>query len=325
MGAFQSNADIIDVLDDSTNKWPVLELEKQISVFTYDEDKPEIKVLVLGETVSADLLLRKVAKALDMKASSLKHFGICEGLHTPIKKYKCSDRIKTNSKGLSLQKWCFDLKLEKQDIVNDPVALYLTCLQARSQIMQGILNPSPEQSTKLEDHNEPGFLDSLSYMSVCHCMEDYMTAYFKHCELRKELLIGSLKLPTGTKFTLRASKRGMRLQVYTKEYFISWRKIKRWTKAEDDLYVTYELYSVTHDSSSTLVIETPQAPYLVAVTIEMIKTLQAEMNGMIFQTSDLRIGENGEVVEWNNITFDPRQFNAETEEARRYTDLATLA
>nr|XP_054769715.1 uncharacterized protein LOC129277583 [Lytechinus pictus] len=281
-------------------------------------------VLVRGDTVSADQLLKKVAKALDMKMVGMKNFGIFEGLHTPIKKFKCSDKVKTSSKGLSLQKWCFDLRKEKKEIVKDPVALYLTCLQARSQIMQGILTPTPEQMAKLEDHNEPAFLDSTSYLSVCHCMEDYMTAYIKHCELKIELCIGSLKLPVGAVFSIRANKRGMRLQAEHKEYFISWRKMKRWTRAEDDLYVTYDLYSCTHDTYSTLSIETPQAPYLVAVTIEMIKTLQGEMDGVIFQTSDLKMDENGEVVEWNNITFDPGQFKAETEAGNKYIDLSTL-
>ena len=51
---------------------------------------------------------------------------------------------------------------------------------------------------------------------------------------------------------------------------------------------------------------------------------QGEMNGIIFQTSDLRIGENGEVMEWNNITFNHKQFNAESEAASKYIDLSTL-
>eukprot|EP00057_Strongylocentrotus_purpuratus_P019307 XP_011673781.1 PREDICTED: uncharacterized protein LOC754346 [Strongylocentrotus purpuratus] len=164
----------------------------------------------------------------------------------------------------------------------------------------------------------------MSYLSVCHCMEDYMTAYIKHCELRRELSIGSLQLTAGTTFSMRANKRGLRLRVEQKEYFVSWRKIKRWTRAEDDLYVTYELYSCSHDTVNILSIETPQAPYLVSVTIEMIKTLQGEMNGVIFQTSDLKMGPNGDVLEWNNITFDPLQFKAETEAANKYIDLSTL-
>lgn len=48
------------------------------------------------------------------------------------------------------------------------------------------------------------------------------------------------------------------------------------------------------------------------------------MNGVIFQTSDLKMGPNGDVLEWNNITFDPIQFKAETEAANKYIDLSTL-
>ena len=44
---------------------------------------------------------------------------------------------------------------------------------------------------------------------------------------------------------------------------------------------------------------------------------------MIFQTSDLKMGENGDVLEWNNITFDPKQFKAETEAGNKYIDLST--
>lgn len=57
-----------------------------------------------------------------------------------------------------------------------------------------ILSQFPSFHPLLLDHNEPAFLDSMSYLSVCHCMEDYMTAYIKHCELRRELSIGSLQV-----------------------------------------------------------------------------------------------------------------------------------
>ncbi|KAI8738732.1 CAunnamed protein product, partial [Biomphalaria glabrata] len=109
----------------------------KLTIKTFDTSTPGVKVTLTsqnGTVLSCDVL-RKVGDVLGLKKESLCHFVICQGLEAPIRCFKKGDIILGDQQGLSLQKWCFDLKEEKNLIQKDPVATNLIFLQAHHDIL----------------------------------------------------------------------------------------------------------------------------------------------------------------------------------------------
>ncbi|XP_071820359.1 uncharacterized protein [Apostichopus japonicus] len=310
-------------LRESRPKEPVIELESDISIFTFDDENPEVKITVRGEEVAVETILRKAAYALNMQQRSLKYFGLFQGLHTPIRKYRAGTKVPIDTPGLSLQKWSFDPK-EETDLVKDAVALYLACMQVRTEIEQGKLVLSEAQEEILREHDDPGFLVSMPYLEECQKMANYSSVSLQLCELHEDFAIGSLTIPAGSAIILTVTQRGMHITFQGNKYFCSWRKIKSWTRPDKDLFITFEVYSIPTDSYSFLQLETPQAPYLLSAVIEMIKILQKETSTESFQTSDLTLDHDGTVLSWNNAVFSKSHFTAEKEMASNSTDLSTI-
>lgn len=310
-------------MTESRPKEAVIELESDISVFTFDDENPEVKITLRGEEVPVETILRKVAYALNMQPKSLKYFGLFQGLHTPIKKYRAGTLVPVNTPGLSFQKWSFDPK-EEEDLVKDAVALYLACIQVRTEIEQGKLVLSEAQEEALKEHDDPEFLVSMPYLEECQKMANYSAVSLQLCEMQETFEMGSLEIPAGSAIGLMATKRGLILTFQGTQYFCSWRKIKSWTRAERDLFIRFEVYSIANNSYSFLQLETPQAQYLLSAIIEMIKILQRETNAESFKTSDLVLDIDGTVYAWKNAIFSKQHFTAEKELASMYTDISTI-
>ncbi|PIK57853.1 hypothetical protein BSL78_05236 [Apostichopus japonicus] len=292
-------------LRESRPKEPVIELESDISIFTFDDEKPEVKITVRGEEVAVETILRKAAYALNMQQRSLKYFGLFQGLHTPIRKYRAGTKVPIDTPGLFNAEVVVDPK-EETDLVKDAVALYLACMQVRTEIEQGKLVLSEAQEEILREHDDPGFLVSMPYLEECQKMANYSS------------------IPAGSAIILTVTQRGMHITFQGNKYFCSWRKIKSWTRPDKDLFITFEVYSIPTDTYSFLQLETPQAPYLLSAVIEMIKILQKETSTESFQTSDLTLDHDGTVLSWNNAVFSKSHFTAEKEMASNSTDLSTI-
>ncbi|CAL1536812.1 unnamed protein product, partial [Lymnaea stagnalis] len=82
-------------------------------------------------------LLKKTGVELGLKKESLKYFTICQGHEWPIKRFKTGDVIALGLQDLSFQKWCFDLKEERDLILRDPAATHLIFSQAQHDISTG--------------------------------------------------------------------------------------------------------------------------------------------------------------------------------------------
>ncbi|XP_072015526.1 uncharacterized protein [Amphiura filiformis] len=301
-----------------------IEMKTSLVLTTFDETNQLIKVPIDEEAIFAEDLVRKAGKLLGLKDASLKYFGILEGLHTPVRKFSCVDKVPASAKGLTFQKWCFDINQEKKFLFKDPAALQLLCAQAKAAVEHGRLTPTTEQLQKLEEHSDPSFTVPLPYVTECHSMHGYSSVTIKDCVLFKDFTLKSLQFPEGTGIVLSAAKRGLQLQINGEDYFLSWRKVRRWTRAEENVLMTMVIYSIPSDTYVDLCIKSHQAHYLVAVVMEMIKIMQAELKGPVFQTSDLKRNKRGEIIEWNNITFSTTRFNAEREIAENLVDISTV-
>ncbi|XP_038045425.1 uncharacterized protein LOC119720002 [Patiria miniata] len=305
-----------------------VEMASTVVVKTYDSTV-SAQVPVKEETVLAEDFILTVGKALGLKQSSVKFFGIFQGLLHPCKKFRSIDAVPMNVKDLTIQRWCFDSSKENK-LLNDPVATQLIYAQTRTYIEEGLLKPSEELLAELEENKDPS--SAAKYIKLCHSIPGYNSVHLPDCRMHKEFgLLPDIKTDSAVNVTL--MQRGMLLGVVREsgsdsieeEYFISWRKIQRWRKHEEDAcLVTYSIYSVPSDDYTCLCIHTTQANYLLAATIEMIKGLQSELGGPIFQTSDLVRNRRREVIEWNNIVFSRTRFNAEREIAEKYIEVSML-
>lgn len=298
-----------------------MEMDTHVCLKTFDPKHPQIYVPIKGDSIFAEELVSKIGDFFGLKQASLKYFGIFEGFTFPTRKFSCVDKVSATAEGLTFQKWCFDLKHE-DILMKDAVAMRLLYGQARAAIQDGKLTPTTEQLTKLEEHADPSFEVHAPYVKECQKMPGYISVTIRNCVLFHDFSLHSIQFPEGTELVISAAKRGMQLLVNNNEYFISWRKVRSWTRAEDDLYVTMKIYSVTSDTYADLCVKSDQANYLVAVVMEMIKIMQAELKGPMFQTSDLKRNKRRQIVEWNNITFSTTRFNAERENAENFIDIS---
>ncbi|XP_077986399.1 uncharacterized protein LOC144440846 isoform X2 [Glandiceps talaboti] len=300
------------------------EMHTKLSVATLDEQSPYVKVSVPGESTSAEALLKKAAAQLGIKSCSLKYIALFDGLENPTRKYKDIDIVDVNTKDVSIQKWCFDVQVEKKDIMkNDEAAMKLFFLQAKADIKNGKLKPTEEQKAKLEENCDPEFAVPLQYIYLCQTLEDYTSAVIKNCTIHKDFRAKAIAVSEGTPAVVAATRQGLRLHVANTTCFVSWRKVKSWSRAVDDLYIMYEIYSVSNNNFTQLHIRSCQAPYLLAVTLEMIRILQEELDGPPFQTSDVQMeGEANVIVAWNNVMFTTKPTALEGQIAERYTDLS---
>ncbi|XP_070531639.1 sorting nexin-27-like isoform X2 [Ptychodera flava] len=300
------------------------EMHTKLSVATLDEDTPYVKVSIPGESTTAEVLLKKSAAELGIKGSSLRYVGLFEGLENPTRKFKDIDIVDVNATDLCIQKWCFDIRAEKKLLTkNDEAALKFLFTQAKADIKNGKLKPTEEQRAKLEENCDPQFPVPLQYINLCQNLEDYTSAIIRNCSIHKEFTAKSVSIPEGAQVTIAATRRGLRLELTNKTCFVSWRKVKSWTRAERDMYLMYEMYSVSNNNFTQLHIKTPQAPYLLAVTLEMIRILQEELDGPPFQTSDVKMeGEEGAIVAWSNVMFTTKRTALEGQLAEQYTDLS---
>ncbi|XP_022084250.1 uncharacterized protein LOC110975780 isoform X2 [Acanthaster planci] len=287
-----------------------VEMASTVAVTTFDATI-FAQIPVKEETVLAEDFILTVGKSLGLKTSSIQFFGLFQGLLHPTIKFKSIDAVPMNVKGLTFQKWCFDTRKESQ-ILSDPIATQLICAQSKAYIREENKDPST----------------AAKFVKLCQSIPDYNSIHLPDCRLDKEFWLLP-HIPADSIVTLTLLQRGMVLRVdcsdREEEYFISWRKIQRWRKTErDECLVMYDVYSVPSDDFGGLCIQTLQAKYLLAATMEMIKGLQSELGGPIFQTSDLTRNQRREVIEWNNIVYSKTRFNVEREIAEKYVEISML-
>ncbi|XP_077867149.1 uncharacterized protein LOC100372927 [Saccoglossus kowalevskii] len=217
----------------------------------------------------------------------------------------------------------------------DDAALKFLYMQAKSDIKCGKLKPSEEQKAQLEEYCDPEFPVPMQYIKLCQTLDNYTSAIVRDCTLHKEFLAKSITIPAGTAVNVAVTRRGLMLEVHNRQCVVSWRKVKgiytgyfetnssSWTRAEEDVYITYEIYSVSNNNFTQLHIKSKQAPYLLAVTLEMIRILQEELDGPPFQTSDIQVeADKGEIVAWNNVMFTTKSTALEGHIAGRFVDMS---
>ncbi|XP_071948376.1 uncharacterized protein [Antedon mediterranea] len=249
-------------------------------------------------------------------------FALFQASSNSFMKLKRTEYVTSDTKGLALRKWCFDLEDEKE-LMEIEGALPLLYHQAKHDIGTGKLQPDDSTKSKLEELIIPKSETYHQYLSICQEIDDYFAVEFKGCDVSQEVKIKSLQLRPGTTFSVVLFDRGIRLRIDNADYLISWRKILSWTRVEDEKRIEFEVYSPSEDSYSTLSVETVEAHYMLAVLMELIKHLQDVLDGPMFETSDLVIDSNGKVAKWKNVLFSVRRFNAENELATKYEDLTS--
>ncbi|CAH1272488.1 Hypp4860 [Branchiostoma lanceolatum] len=242
----------------------------KVSVRTLDLESSPIQVSVKEESTAGEVL-QKVAKVL----------------------------------GLTIQKWCFGLAREEQLLSRnvDTAAIRLLFLQAQADVREGKLHPSLEQRSKLEEYCDPSFPLHGRYVQLCQTLQDYSSVRFRDVIVERDVCVDNLKIPVGTIIELNVTLSGLRLVTGDTTMSVVWSRITSWTNVKEGIHLQYEVYSPETGSRDILAVQTIQAPYLLATTLEIIAALQKEHSGPAFHTSQVHREEEGTVTHWDNVLF----------------------
>ncbi|XP_033099164.1 uncharacterized protein LOC117102842 isoform X2 [Anneissia japonica] len=277
---------------------------------------------VPGPTTTVEKVLVNACKSLGIHQHLAKYFGLFQESANSFRKLKNIEYISSETKGLTLRKWCFDLEDEKI-LMEIEGALLLLYHEAKQDVATGRLLPDDETKAKLDELVAPTSETYTKYVSICQDIEDYFAVEIKSCYLSQDFKIKSFQLSRGVKYSIVLFVRGLKLRVDKTDFLISWRKVSSWSCVEDDRRIQFEVYSPTENNYRILAIETADADYMLTVVMELIRNLQNELDGPMFETSDLTMDSSGKVVKWSNVLFATRRFNAEDELASKCEDLTS--
>ncbi|CAH1787605.1 unnamed protein product [Owenia fusiformis] len=277
-----------------------------VVVATLDEKKAPISIVVKQKDgkCSAEEVFKKACKALGLKEKSTKYFTLLQGSAYPIKKFNHTDEIDCKIKDLTIQKWCFDQAAEKSLLTKDEIALHLVFIQAQNAIKKGFLKCTSEQTHKLEEFLDPSFHLENQYVALCQNLSLYNHAVISPCSLCVTLQTQNIKIDKDIKFTLLVGLKGLELCTDTQRYWVAWPNIKSWFREKKQESIGYQMQSndgVVH----LLHFATNQAPYLLAVTMEIIKVLQREQDEHIFMETSMVKKHDEVMTHWDNSLFNP--------------------
>ncbi|XP_078606221.1 sorting nexin-27-like [Branchiostoma floridae x Branchiostoma japonicum] len=275
----------------------------KVSVRTLDLDSSPIQVSVKEESTAGEVL-QKVSKLLGIHPENLPLFSLFECIEAPINRLRDQDIVPFTT-GLTIQKWCFEPVKEEQVLSRnvDTAAIQLLFLQAQADVREGKLHPNPEQRSKLEEYCDPSFPLHGRYVRLCQTLEDYSSVRFRDVIVERDVCLDNLKVPVGTIVELNLTLSGLRFVIGTATLSIVWSRITSWTNVKEGIHIQYEVYSPDTGSRDILALQTIQAPYLLAATLEIIAALQKEQCGPAFHTSQVHREEEGTITHWDNVLF----------------------
>eukprot|EP00058_Branchiostoma_floridae_P002669 XP_002588157.1 hypothetical protein BRAFLDRAFT_68795 [Branchiostoma floridae] len=217
-------------------------------------------------------------------------FCLFECIEAPINRLRDQDIVPFTT-GLTIQKWCFEPVKEEQVLSRnvDTAAIQLLFLQAQADVR--------------EEYCDPSFPLHGRYVQLCQTLEDYSSVRFRDVIVERDVCLDNLKVPVGTIVELNVTLSGLRLVIGTATLSIVWSRITSWTNVKEGIHIQYEVYSPDTGSRDILALQTIQAPYLLATTMEIIAALQKEQCGPAFHTSQVHREEEGTITHWDNVLF----------------------
>ncbi|XP_055896759.1 uncharacterized protein LOC106053459 isoform X1 [Biomphalaria glabrata] len=279
----------------------------KLTIKTFDTSTPGVKVTLTsqnGTVLSCDVL-RKVGDVLGLKKESLCHFVICQGLEAPIRCFKKGDIILDDQQDLSLQKWCFDLKEERNLIQKDPVATNLIFFQAHHDILTGKLKPTKEQEERLRDCLDPDFPADGQYIKLCQNLPGYSSIQISGCNIIESLPTVLAVFPYPSTVDVVLSRFGLNFISVDNSSKFTWYDLMMWCVNHQRQTIVFTFKR--HNSQVMSVpLFTKQLQFMTAAMMEMLRLLQTydSDSDTAFHAEMIVTQEDGS-VEWTNCFYDP--------------------
>ncbi|XP_013411501.1 uncharacterized protein LOC106174472 isoform X1 [Lingula anatina] len=287
----------------------------KVEVATLDKNASPVQITVKSEseTIQVEEIHTKVCKELGLEEKSKQYFFIFEGKSRPKKRYKNIESIKGQiTEPISVQKWCFDMKIEQSVLMKDPAALHLLYVQAMHEIETGNLIASAEDIQKLEEYSDPGFPVENQYVSLCQSLPHYNAVQFRGCCLDEVFTFNSVVMENGMQVCVWITKLGLELHptVNNKSsaFLVPWQSIKSWKKVHGrETVIGYE---IGYADTCWLYLNTDQALLMLDATMSVIKVLQMEDQDQPFFTASMISREKTKddiaiMAHWVNVLHKP--------------------
>ncbi|KAK6194690.1 hypothetical protein SNE40_000276 [Patella caerulea] len=285
------------------------ELQNLAVVHVWDignTDAPlKVTVQTVDDEVKVDSLLKKICEIKDLNEKYKKHFCIISGGDRPVKKYRPADWLILPVKGLSFQKWCFNLKTEKK-LISEPVIAELFFSQAKHDIASGKLKPTAEQLQTLEECLHPEFLAMDQYLSICQTLPDYCTVTIDACQMVPDKRVKTMLLTSASFYSISLSINGLKISSETGDITLcaQWYEIYSWELNKEEITLTFYVHLKHNNAKSILPFKSEQCDFMASVIMELITDLQAEdKNAPSFHISNIKQLKDGSTL-WENVLFD---------------------
>ena len=194
-------------------------------------------------------------KHLSLKEESLQLFGVFLG-GLDHRTQVIDDNMQVPlGKPMSFARFNGDKKLETKLIQRDDVALHLLFSEAKHAMKIGVIEPTDEQSARLEDYLDPMFPVERQYLELIQDCLGYGTFVFNNCLLNNST----------TKVVVKVTPKSLIISNEIGE--ISYHHIKSWRLEEKQQKISFDI-SPTVACSTTLLVESQQA-FLISQVVSM--------------------------------------------------------
>ena len=185
----------------------------EVCVWSFSKEKTAtvVKVQHYAEKIHVKDLLTAVTRALLIQEDNIKLFAIFEGpLLYPLRKLDENYELYLPfEKSLSIQKWSFDVEMEKKAVKSDMAALQLLRFQALSDIQAARLHPSGEEMEKLQDCSDDSFRVDHQFMGIIYSLKDYGSVTTENCEVLTEMAMPGIRLAKSECVTLQTGLKAL--------------------------------------------------------------------------------------------------------------------